>query len=183
MVDTDQRAVEEAVHEGESMRTRDLVGILEQYHDDQAGVPEAAIDAYAEELTARDDIGFDAEAFRDIVSKRRTDAEEWVDAKAIHEIGDGRLSQYPATWHDALHGETDPVEYIEFLQSVAPEFFTEKREDKVGIKQDQLAGIMKTIGGMDRQAADTAIEEARDAGRLEEDADQHPKAGVYLADG
>jgi len=42
---------------------------------------------------------------------------------------------------------------------------------------------MKAVGGMDRQAADSAIERARQNNRLVEDADRHPRAGIYLADG
>jgi hypothetical protein len=180
MVDTDQRAVEEAVQEGESMRTEDLVHILEQYHDDRPGVPLAAVEAYTRELAARGDTSFDPGTFRDIVEDRLTDADEWVDEQRLYELGDDRLSQYPEPWHDALHGETDPAAYLRFLEESAPSFLTEQRGDRLGLKQDRLAGVMKAIGGLDRQTAAAAIERARDDGRVVEDADQHPRAGVYL---
>jgi hypothetical protein len=41
---------------------------------------------------------------------------------------------------------------------------------------------MAVVGGLDRQSAKAEIEAARDDDRIVEDADQHPKAGVYLAE-
>jgi hypothetical protein len=41
---------------------------------------------------------------------------------------------------------------------------------------------MLVVGELDRDVAKAAIESARDEGRIAEDADQHPKAGVYLAE-
>jgi len=179
MVDTDQQAVEEIVHEGSALGTRELLDILERYHDDRPGVPLAAIDAYAAELNEREDSRFDTEAFRDVVDDRRTDSDSWVaDGDRLYELDDGRISQYPATWHDRLGGERDPAAYLRFFEEMAPSV----RSRHGGVDEDQLIDVMAVVGGLGRDTAKAAIESAREADRIVEDADQHPKAGVYLAE-
>ena len=183
MVDTDQRAVEEIVHEGDALGTSRLIDILERYHDDQPGVPEAAIAAYAQELREREDSAFDAEAFRDIVDERRTDSEDWVGGDRFYELDGDRLSQYPAAWHDRLGGERDPTAYLRFFESAAPEVLGNAPGGRQRADEDQLVGVMAVVGQLRRDTAKAEIEAARNDGRIVEDADQHPKAGVYLADG
>ncbi|MDS0259870.1 hypothetical protein NDI56_10745 [Haloarcula sp. S1CR25-12] len=183
MVELDQRAIDEAVHEGESMRPRELVDLFERYHDDRPGIPEATLEAYARELADRDEVSFDADGFLDTVSERLTDSDGWVaDGERLYALDEGRISQYPATWHDRLGGERDPATYIRFFEEMAPSFLTEDRGDRRGIKADRLLDVVSVVGGMSRKSAKAAIESARDDGRVVEDADQHPKAGVYLAE-
>jgi hypothetical protein len=183
MVELDQRALDEAAHEGESMRPRELFDILERYHDDRPGISEAALEAYTEALMEREDISLDGETFLDIVDDRRTPSDSWVaDDERLYELDDGRLSQYPATWHDRLGGERDPAEYIRFFGEEAPRFLTVASGDHHGIKEDRLLDVISVVGGMSHESAKAAVESGRDDGRLVEDADQHPKAGVYLAE-
>ncbi|WP_324665226.1 hypothetical protein [Haloarcula sediminis] len=181
MVDTDQRAVDEIVHEGESLSTRELIDVLERHHDDEPGVPEAAIDAYTRELQEREDSSFDEAAFREVVADRRTGAESWVDDDRLYELGDGRISQYPAAWHDRLHGERDPAAYLRCFEETAPSVLGNAPGSRPHANEDQLIDVMAVVGGLDRDAAKAEIEAARDDDRVVEDADQHPKAGVYLA--
>ena len=183
MVDTDQQAVEEIVHEGDALGTSRLVDILERYHDDRPGVPRDAIGAYARELNERDDSSFDAEAFRDVVEDRLTDSDRWVDdGDRLYELDGGRISQYPATWHDRLRGERDPAAYLRFFEAEAPEVLGTAPGGRQRANEDQLIDVMAVVGEMSRDAAKGAIESAREADRVVEDADQHPKAGVYLAE-
>jgi len=182
MVDTDQRVVDEIIHEGEALGTRELIDILERYHDDEPGISEAAIDAYTRELQAREDSSFDDEAFREVLADRRTDADSLVtDGTHLYELDGDRISQYPATWHDELGGERDPTAYLRFFEERVPSMLIQGREDRQGLNEDTLIDVMTVVGEMDRESARAAIESARDDGRVVEDADQHPKAGVYLA--
>jgi len=183
MVDTDQRAVEEIVHEGDALGTRELLDILERYHDDRPGVPRAAVDAYARELNEREDSAFDTEAFWDVVDDRRTDSDGWVDdGDRFYELGGDRISQYPATWHDRLGGERDPAAYLRFFEAEAPSVLGNAPGGRQRADEDQLIDVMAVVGGLSRDSAKAAIEAARDDDRIAEDADQHPKAGVYLAE-
>ena len=125
MSNTDQQAVEEIVHRGDSLGTRELIDILERLHDDD-------------------------EAFREVLEERLTDADGWVsESDQLYEVDGDRISQYPAAWHDQLSGERDPAAYLRFFEAKAPAVLSNAR------------------GG--RQS-------------VNEDADQHPKAGVYLTE-
>jgi len=183
MVDTDQQAVDEIVHEGDALGTRELLDILERYHDDRPGVPRDAIDAYARELNEREDSSFDTEAFESTVADRLTDSDSWVgDSERLYELDSGRISQYPATWHDRLGGERDPAAYLRFFEAEVPSVLSNAPGGRQRANEDQLIDVMAVVGEMSRQSAKAAIESARDEDRLTEDADQHPKAGVYLAE-
>jgi len=182
MVDTDQRAVDEIVHEGDALGTSRLIDVLERYHDDRPGVPRDAIDAYARELTEREDSRFDVEAFREVLEDRLTGSDSWVDGGArLYELDGDRISQYPATWHDRLRGERDPAAYLRFFEAEAPAVLGTAPGGRRRADEDQLIDVMAVVGELRRDAAKAAIESAREEGRIVEDADQHPKAGVYLA--
>lgn len=182
MADTDQQVVEEIIDEGDSLDTDAFIDVLERLHDDRSGVSETAIDAYANALEAREDSTFDSEAFHEVLSDRRTDADSWVpESDPLYELDGDRISQYPATWHDRLNGERDPVAYLRFFEAAAPSVLTNAPGGRQGINEDTLIDAMMVVGGMGRQPAKAAIEAARDDDRVVEDADQNPKAGVYLA--
>lgn len=51
-----------------------------------------------------------------------------------------------------------------------------------GVPEDTLVEVVEAVGRVDRRAATEAIHEARDAGAVIEDADQHPQGAVYLRD-
>jgi hypothetical protein len=183
MSNTDQQAVEEIVHRGDSLGTGELIDILERLHDDEPGIAKATIDAYAEELQAREDSSFDDEAFREVLEERLTDADGWVsESDQLYEVDGDRISQYPAAWHDQLSGERDPAAYLRFFEAKAPAVLSNARGGRQSVNEDHLIDVMAVVGGLDRQSAKAAIESARDDGRVVEDADQHPKAGVYLTE-
>jgi hypothetical protein len=182
MVEIDQRAIDEAAREGESMRTRDLFDIVERYHDDKPGVPRDTLEAYARELNSKRDFGLDVETFLGLVDERRTDSDTWAGNDVFYGLDGDRLSQYPASWHEALHGSTDPVEYLRFFRDEAPAFLDDHRGSKPGVQKDTLVRIMRVVGGTDQQTAVGELEAARDDGFVEESADQHPQTGVFLAD-
>jgi len=179
MVDTDEQAVTEIVDEGSALGTQRIIDILERY----PGVPRAAIATYARELNERKDSSFDTEAFWEVVDDRLTDSDSWVDdGDPLYELEGDRISQYPATWHDRLGGERDPAAYLRFFEAAAPSVLGNTPGGRQRADEDQLIDVMAVVGGLGRDAAKAAIESARDEGRIVEDADQHPKAGVYLAE-
>ena len=183
MVDTNQQAVDEIVHEGDALGTRELLDILERYHDDRPGVPREATDAYAAELNERENSSFDTEAFESAVADRLTDSDSWVDdSDRLYELDGDRISQYPATWHDRLAGERDPAAYLRFFEAEAPSVLGNAPGGRQRADEDQLIDVMSVVGQMSRESAKATIESARDEDRIMEDADQHPKAGVYLAE-
>lgn len=184
MVDIDDAVIEELVHEGSSMDRDDLFDVIERHHDDRPGVPRQAVAAYARELASRRDYSFDADGFLAALDERRTDEETWAGHDWYYELDDDRVSQYPAAWHEHLGESTDAAEYVRFINERAPDFAEElgRGGPETAVPKDALVDVLQAVGRMDREAATTAIEQAREHGALAEDVDQHPEAGVYPAE-
>lgn len=184
MAEIDDAVIEEAVHEGATMSTRDLVSLIERYHRERPGVPRETVASYARALADRRDYSFDADGFLETVESSLTDAESWEGTDRFYRLGDGRISLYPARWHEELGGSTDPVAYLRFLRSAAPEFASAHQDGGVspGVPERVLVDLLQVIGRADRETAAAAVQEGLDDGALGEAADQHPNAGVYLAD-
>ncbi len=182
MAELSDEVLDEAAHEGETLLVEDLVSLAERAHDDEPGIERDRLMAYAEALAERRDVGFDLQAFDKGVADRLTDAETWADRDRLYELGDGRLSLYPTEWHAALGGSTDVADYLAFLKQDSPAFVRERGTGEVGpgIPKQKLLDIVAVIGRVDRETARAALKDARDAGEVVEDADQHPQAGVYL---
>jgi hypothetical protein len=180
----DESVIDEAIHQGSTMSRRDLFGLIERSQNQQAGVDREVVVAYARELESKEEYAFDADRFLDVVDEKRTAETEWARIDHYYELPGDRLSQYPARWHDELGGSTDATAYVRFITEEVPTFVEELGRGGVGagIPEDTLIKILATIGKVDRTTAQAAIENARETGDLTEDADQHPQAGVYLAD-
>lgn len=180
MVDLHDAVLEEAAHEGESLVPADLVSLAERAHDDGPGVPPDVVAAYAERLADGNRVDLDAEAFLAAIDDRRTAEDTWQGGDAFYEVGADRISRYPRRWHDELGGSADVREFVAFLQEEGPEFG--RGGQGPGVPEPTLLAVMAAVGGTDRREARAALEEARERGDVVEDADQHPDAGVYLAD-
>ncbi|WP_135364905.1 hypothetical protein [Halosimplex halophilum] len=186
MTEPNQAAVEEAVREGESMGGRDLVELIERHHDG-AGVERGTIEAYAEELAARDDYAFDRQAFLADVDEHTTDADRW-EGGGYYEIGDAvddhRISLFPELWHEELGGSTDAAEYVRFIQDEEPEYLAdlELGGPGEGVPKPALLQALELVGRVDRPTAREALAAAGDRGDIVQDADQNPDADIYLAD-
>ena len=181
-VEIDRAVIEDAVHEGETMGPRDFVGLIERYHDDRPGVPQDAVAAYAHELAALRDYGFDAEGFFETVDERMADSESWTGSDRFYALDDDRLSLYPVRWHDALGGSTDAAEYVRYIRESEQEYVEalDSGSAGAGIPRDTLSYVIQVVGRVDRETAAAAIEDARDRDDVVLDAEQHPQAGVYL---
>lgn len=182
----DDEVIERAVHDGTAMDFGDFFGYVERFHDDgRPGVDRDVLAAYAERLDDRRDYRFDVDAFLETVDERTTDAEAWVGPDRFYALGDDRVSKYPARWHEALGGSTDVAEYLRFFRDEAPEFVrdTDKQGAGSGVPEDELTYAVEVLGRVDGETAREALAEAREAGVVVEDVDQHPQTGVYLAAG
>lgn len=177
--------IERAVHDGESMDFGDLFDYVERYHDDgRPGVTREALAAYAERLDGRSDYRLDVDGFLDLVDGRATDSETWAGPDHFYRLDDGRLSKFPARWHEALGGSTDVAAYLRFVRDEAPEFVddTKKSGPGSGIPEDTLMHLVQVVGRVDRETARDALAAARDEDVVVEDLDQHPQTDVYLAE-
>ena len=172
----------EAGNRSEYLRPRDLVALAERHAEGTAagtapGVPHEWLLAHVEALDEESHV--DAESFRSSLSEMTTDAETWVDDRAVYEIGEDRLSAYPPAWYEALAGMTSLPEVVRYLLDES-DYRPVDAGAGDGVPEADLLDIAAAVGGFTREAAKAALEECRDDGRLVEDADQHPKANVYL---
>jgi len=184
MVDLNERVIEEAVHEGESMLLRELFDLVERGHDGRAGVSHEALSAYARRLADRDDFDLDADGLLDEIDDRTTASETWAGYDRFYELGDGRLSQYPTLWHDHLGGSDDVAAYLRFVRDEQPAFVDDLDHGGAGdgVPEDTLVHVLMVVGRLDQGAATRVIEDARDRDVVAEDLDQHPQANVALTD-
>lgn len=182
MADVHEAILDEIVHEGETLGPRGLVDLIERNHDqERPGVHRETVIAYVEALADRRDYSFDAEGLVDGIDERVTESESWDGRDALYVVGEERLSAYPEAWHERLDGETDVTAYLEYLRESEPEFVSAVGRSDRGVPEDTLADVMAVVGGLDREEAMASVHRARDAGQIEESADQHPQGEVYLA--
>jgi hypothetical protein len=90
------------------------------------------------------------------------------------------VSAYPSEWHERLDEDDSLAAFVDAM--------TETMDDpphsgaSSGVAEDDLVDAAVTLGGRSRQDARDEIDELRADGVLVEDADQHPRAGVALAE-
>ncbi|MDG5776541.1 hypothetical protein VB773_18835 [Haloarculaceae archaeon H-GB2-1] len=185
MVELEDHIVDEIVHGGESLSLLDVFSRLERQHPhDRPGIARETVAAYLDALASRRDYDVDAEGFLTDVDAATTAETEWVGRDALYRLDSGRLSTYPQAFHDELGGSTDVPAYVSFLQNHVPEFKHDVSEGAAGegISKDTLLEVVAIVGRTDRETATDELERYRAEGALVEDADQHPQAGVSLAD-
>lgn len=182
MTDLEERVVEDAVRDGELIRVPEFVELAERAHADERGVERERVWAYAEAVSDRPEVEFDPGTFRERVRERATDADAWLDDEAVYAIGDRRLSRYPARWHEDLGGSDDVAAYVAYLAETDAAFVNDPSAVEAGPKvpQQRLIAVMAAVGTVDRDEARAALADAREAGEVVQDVDQHPNAGVYL---
>jgi len=171
--------LEEAGGRSEYLHPRGLVLLAERYVPDEASAPGVEHSTVVEHVTAlaERDSHVDEASFRDALTEATVESEEWVDDTTVYALGDDRLSAYPPAWHDAFGGSRDLVVMVRYLTDADFEGVAAWADRTV--PEDDLLDVAAAVGGFDREAAKTELERLRDEGRLVEDADQHPDAGVY----
>lgn len=167
--------LEEAAERGERLLVEEFVELAERRHDGP-GVPESVLDDYLEELSGESDV--DAAALRSLLDDRRTDSETYENADAVYEVGDGRLSAYPAAWHERLDADDSLAAFVATMTGSMDE--PPRSGASSGVAETDLVDAAVTLGDRSRADARGELEALRDQSVLAESADQHPRAGVTL---
>ncbi|MFC5970823.1 hypothetical protein ACFPYI_05705 [Halomarina salina] len=174
MADLRREVVDEAGSRSKYLTATEFLTLVERGHPtDGPGVERETFDAYTERL-GEESPAVDGESFQTSLDDRVSDSEEWVDDETVYRLGDGRVSLYPASWHEQLGGVSDPKAYLET--------FSETGAFERGVPESTLLEAMAAVGGVDRETAKGNLEALRERDEIVEDADQHPEANVYLAE-
>lgn len=166
--------VDEIVHRGPTT-TQQIVSLLERGHRTGRGIERSTLDGYVDALELRDDYEFDPEAFDADLRDALVDDETWASENALYRVGDDRISRYPQRWHDELGGSDDVAAFVAMLND-SPSV------EHGGVNEEALLDVVAAVGRVPKDDAKAALEALREEGVVVEDADQHPDAGVYLAD-
>lgn len=177
MVQVDDDVLAEARRRGQNLIVTDLVWLVERAHDSsERGVSRERLDAYLEAL----DASLDADALAEAIEERVTDSESWEGESALYEVVGDRVSRYPADWHDDLGPDADVVDFVRVLNDRLDDPPYSGANDAVS--EDFLVHAVAVLGDADPDAARSRLEDLRTDGVVEEYPDQHPDAGVRVAD-
>lgn len=166
--------VDEIVHRGPTT-TQQTVALLERGHRHERGIERSTLDDYAEALDERADFEFDPEGFYTDLEDALVDDGAWVSEDALYRVGDDRISRYPERWHDELGGSDDVAAFVSLLND-SPSV------EHGGVNEEALLDVVAAVGRVRKDDAKAELEHLREEGVVVEDADQHPDAGVYLAE-
>lgn len=183
MNELDQSALDAAEHRGQYLLPRELLTYVERFDESvNRGVPLDRLEAYAEALNERGVQSIDADQVAAAVEPDLTDAESWVDADAIYQVGDG-LSAFPAQWHDELAGEEDLMRYVDVIAGDlrSDEKHTATGAAGGGVPQQLLLDAASALGPFSRDGVKAEIAQLQNEGRIEEGADQHPETRIWPA--
>ena len=173
----DDAVIEEAVGRGDQLLVGKLVKVIEKHHDTGPGVPRSLVEAYIEEL---DESGaVDGEEMRRELDDHLGYDREDADKAAVYDVGDGRVSGYPAVWHEELDPDASLAEYVYVMTRTED---PPKSAASPGVSKDDLLEAAAVLSDRDREDARQELRDLRSEGVLVADADQHPRAGVTLAD-
>lgn len=187
MVDTNQQVIEEARQRGDTLTSRELLLLIEQYHRPGGpGVGRELLEAYDAEVARDDVIPYQEGQLLETVERHLGDDESWVDEETYYPVGDDRVSTFPAAWHDELGDTTDLRAYVDVIGNAIGGSDTDSDSQRgrmgTGVPEGLLLEAARAVGGLDPETAKSRLEERRDAGELVEDADQHPNARVHLSE-
>lgn len=175
-MELDDAVLEEAGNRGDQLLAGKLVTLAEKHHDTGPGVPRSLVEAYVDEL---DEDSVDAEGLRDDLAAHLADGREAPNEAAVYDVGDGRVSGYPPAWHERLEPEDSLAEYVAVMTKTAE---SPKSAASRGVAKDDLLEAAEVLSDRSREDARVELRDLRGDGVLVADADQHPRAGVSLAE-
>lgn len=179
MVEPNDRVVDEFGHRGDSLLVDEFLSLVERHHPtDGPGVGWDVVETYAATLDEEGVSELDGSVILERIESKRTNSETWVNDEVIYDLGDGRVSRFPAAWHDRLGESEDLVAFVEFLTDA--EASIGQGGAGRGVPEELLLDTASIVGGFDREEAKARLEGLRRDGPLAEDADQHPNARVRL---
>jgi hypothetical protein len=169
MVDLKEAVVTQLEKHEETMRLDDFVRWIETHHRESGpGVDLDLVEAYAEAVYFDVDLS--------AIDDRLTDSDEWAPGHSIYEIGDGRISNYPAAWHEQLEDTDDIRDVIAVIQNGVTEPEGDQRKavtEERGVPQPKLFRVCEAVAEIDKEAARERIKELRQNDEIEEYASQH----------
>jgi hypothetical protein len=177
VTELDDGVIEEAAGRGETLAVGDLVALTERAHGGERGVPRETLDAYLDVLGEESLVN--ADALRETLENRVVADREFAGETAVYEVADGRVSAYPGEWHDRLAGASI-AEYVDAMTAAMDD--PPGSGASPGVAETDLLDAAETIDGRDREAAREELDDLRAEGVLVADADQHPRAGIALAE-
>ncbi|WP_137287549.1 hypothetical protein [Halorussus salinisoli] len=177
MTEIREEVVEELDSHSETITLQEFVRIVETHHGVAGrGVDRDLLAAYA------DAVYYDVDL--DALDERTTDSDEWREGGRFYEVGEGRLSVYPPSWHETMASTDDIRDVIELIQSEVTEAegdtwqaVTEER----GVPEEKVLHVGEVVAGIDRQDARDRIKELRQNGDVEEFASQHRNPSLRLS--
>lgn len=179
MTRLDDAVIEEADGRGERLLADELVELAERHHDfDEPGVPRGLVDDYFDALEER--ASFDVEPMREQFRDHLTADRSFVDTNAVYEVGDDRVSGYPASLHQRLDEDATLADYVYVMTHSMGD--TAESAASPGVAKDELLGAATAVGERSHQEAREQLKDLRADGVLVADADQHPRAGISLAE-
>lgn len=184
MTDVDEGVVDEIAERGSNPLIEEVAALLERQHaHDEPGVSRETLDAYANALAANSEFGVDPEEFATAIDERLTGAERGAGDDALYNA-DGRISAYPPRWHAELGGSTGVGAYVSFVEREVAGHESDAPGGGAGegVPEGQLVDTVATVGRVERERANEALEDARADGRIVEGPGQHPDGGEELAD-
>ncbi|WP_232700889.1 hypothetical protein [Halobacterium wangiae] len=173
----DDPVIEEAANRGDQLLVGKLVRLVEKHDDTGPGVPRSLVEEYIEELNAEGTV--DGEQMRRELDDHLADDREGAGEASVYEVGEGRVSGYPEVWHERLDPDDSLAKYVQVINETE---HPPNSGASSGVAKDDLLETAAVLGDRSREDAREELKDLRADGTLVADADQHPRAGVTLAD-
>jgi hypothetical protein len=180
-MEPNEAVVDDIVHRAPASVRRTVL-LIERGHLDERGVARETLDAYVDDFVERDDFEFDEVWFEEELNAALVEDDEWADEDSLYRLDDDLISRYPPRWHEQLGGSDDVAEFVRFLDDTAFAETVGQSGAGRGIDEEALLEVVAAVGRVPKDEAKANLEALREAGVVVEDADQHPHAGVYLAE-
>lgn len=175
-MELDDAVLEEAGSRGDQLLVGKLVKLAEKRHDTGPGVPRSLVEEY---IDALDEDSVNAERMRDNLAAHLADDHESPDRSAVYAVGEGRVSGYPAVWHENLDPDDSLAAYVAVMTETGD---LPNSAASSGVAKDDLLEAAAVLSDRSREDARIELRDLRGDGVLVADADQHPRAGVTLAE-
>jgi hypothetical protein len=176
-----EAVVDEIVHRAPATVRRTVL-LIERGHREEPGIDRETLDAYVDAFAGRENFDFDEAWFDEELEAGLVDDDGWVDEESLYRLDDDRISRYPQRWHEELGGSDDVTEFVRFLGNTAFAESIGQSGAGRGIDEEALLDVVAAVGRVPKDDGKADLESLREEGVVVEDADQHPNAGVYLAE-